>query len=80
MRTIVLLGATALIVGLAARDAGAMGGGNLTPNASPYALFDQQFIALQPTEGRSADIGESYQPAARRSVNVRKTHRPQPVQ
>jgi hypothetical protein len=74
MRTTILLGATLLIVAFATHDAGAMGGGNLAPAASPYALFDQQFMAPSPAEGRSSRIGESYQPAARKGPIIRRTH------
>jgi hypothetical protein len=58
-----MLGAVFAVLAFAVRNAGAMGGDNLAPDASPYALFSQQIITPLPLEGRSADIGESYQPS-----------------
>ena len=64
MRKFTLLGIAASAFALAAAGAGAMGGGRLAPEASPYALINEPFAA-PPSEGRSAAVGEFYQPAAR---------------
>jgi hypothetical protein len=60
MRKTIHIALKASILVLGAADASAMGGGNLSPEASPYALFRQPFSGEPPsTEGRSADIGEA---------------------
>ena len=73
MRMILLLGAAAFVLAVSISDASAMGGGNLGPDESPYALFGQSFPAPL-AEGRTQDIGEFYQPAVRRRVRIKKRH------
>jgi hypothetical protein len=58
MRKIMLLGATAVALTLGAANAYAMGGGDLSPEQSPYALLAPQTLHQSPTsEGRSAYPG-----------------------
>jgi len=58
MRMIRLIAATAVIVGLGAANAFAMGGGNLSPEQSPYAILEPQTLApYGATEGRSVYTG-----------------------
>jgi hypothetical protein len=58
MRKIILLGATAVVLSLGAVNAYAMGGGNLSPEQSPYALLAPQTLAPTGTsEGRAAYTG-----------------------
>jgi hypothetical protein len=55
MRKIMLFGATAVALTFAAGSAYAMGGGDLSPEQSPYALLAPQTLQSSPTsEGRSA--------------------------
>jgi hypothetical protein len=55
MRNIILTGAAAVVLSLGAASAFAMGGGNLSPEASPYAVIAPQTLAPQGThEGRAA--------------------------
>jgi hypothetical protein len=75
VRKIVMLGAVVLVLAFASREAGAMGGGNLAPDASPYALLNEQIIAAPPLEGRSAD-----EPSARQRVRRDKWRPPQRAQ
>jgi hypothetical protein len=72
VRKMVTLGAAVLVLAFASREAGAMGGGNLAPDASPYALLNDEIIAAPPLEGRSA-----YQPSARQDVGIDKRRSPQ---
>ena len=74
MRKILKFGTVVFILGFAVAEAGAVGGGNIRPEASPYALFSQQFNSSPPIEGRSADIGEFYQPSTRHGVSSNKKH------
>ena len=58
MRKIVLFGATAIVLTLGAADASAMGSGNLSPQASPYAILEPQTAPPSAIdEGRAAYIG-----------------------
>ena len=58
MRKIILFGATAVALTLGAANAYAMGGGDLSPEQSPYALLAPQTLHQSPTsEGRSAYPG-----------------------
>jgi len=58
MRKILLLGATAVVLALGSAGAFAMGGGNASPEASPYAILEPQTLAPPAmTEGRAAYIG-----------------------
>jgi hypothetical protein len=55
MRNILLSGATAVVVAFGSADAFAMGGRDLSPEQSPYALLGPQAIPEAPmSEGRSA--------------------------
>jgi hypothetical protein len=74
VRKLVVLGMMASVFALAAAGAGAMGGGRLAPEASPYASFDESFAALR-YEGRSTAVGEFYQPAAREQMGKRRQSR-----
>jgi hypothetical protein len=58
MRNIVLLGTTAVVLTLGAANAYAMGGGNVSPEASPYAILEPQSVAPSVMgEGRAALTG-----------------------
>jgi hypothetical protein len=58
MRKIILFGATAIALTFGAASAYAMGGGDLTPEQSPYALLAPQTLQQSPmSEGRSAYTG-----------------------
>jgi hypothetical protein len=58
MRKIILFGATALALTFGAANAYAMGGGDLSPEQSPYALLAPQTLHQSPTsEGRSSSYG-----------------------
>jgi hypothetical protein len=58
MRNIVLLGTTAVVLTLGAANAYAMGGGNPSPEASPYAILEPQSVARSiMSEGRAALAG-----------------------
>lgn len=58
MRTTLLLGTTAVVLALASANAYAMGGGNVSPQASPYAILEPQTLAPSTmTEGRAAYTG-----------------------
>jgi hypothetical protein len=58
MRKILLLGTTGVVLTLGAANAYAMGGGNLSPEASPYAILEPQSVASSITsEGRAALTG-----------------------
>ena len=58
MRKTLLLGATAVVLALASASAYAMGGGNISPEASPYAILEPQTLAPSTmTEGRAAYTG-----------------------
>jgi hypothetical protein len=58
MRNVLLFGATAVILALGAADAFAVGGGDLSPEQSPYALLAPQTVPYAPmSEGRSAYTG-----------------------
>ncbi len=55
MRNILLFGATAVALSFGAASAYAMGGGDLSPQQSPYALLAPQTLQNPPmSEGRSA--------------------------
>jgi hypothetical protein len=63
MRNTILLGTTAVLFALGGANAYAMGGGsgNVSPEASPYALLAPQTV--QPyatTEGRAAYVSHGY--------------------
>jgi hypothetical protein len=57
MRKIFFRGTAGLLLVFAAIDANAMGGGNISPEASPYALISPRFDPAPSVEGRSADTG-----------------------
>lgn len=58
MRNITLLALAAAAVVLGGADAFAMGGGNLSPEQSPYALIAPQTLQQSPVgEGRAAYTG-----------------------
>ena len=58
MRKILLLGTTAVVLAFGSASAFAMGGGNISPEASPYAIMEPQTLAPSTmTEGRAADTG-----------------------
>jgi hypothetical protein len=58
MRNIILFGATAAFLSLGAVDAYAMGGGNLAPEESPYAILAPQTLGPSwGNEGRSVYTG-----------------------
>ena len=58
MRKIILFGATAAALALGAASAYAAGGGNLSPEASPYAVIAPQTTLQSPmSEGRAAYTG-----------------------
>jgi hypothetical protein len=58
MRKIILLGTTAVALALGAANAYAQGGGNLSPEASPYAILAPQTLAPSVmSEGRAALTG-----------------------
>ena len=55
MNKLTLIGATVAVLGLGLVSAHAMGGGNLSPDASPYAIIEPQVQApLASHEGRAA--------------------------
>jgi hypothetical protein len=55
MRKIMLIGATAVALTFSAANAYAVGGGDLSPEQSPYALLAPQTLQSPPmSEGRSA--------------------------
>ncbi|WP_158816534.1 hypothetical protein [Methylocapsa sp. S129] len=59
MRNIMLFGAAAIALTLSAASASAMGGGNLSPEQSPYAVIAPQTLQQSPMqEGRSAYTGD----------------------
>jgi hypothetical protein len=59
MRKTILFGATAVALTLGAANAYAMGGGDLTPQQSPYALLAPQTLQQSPrSEGRSSYGGQ----------------------
>jgi hypothetical protein len=58
MRKTLLLGTTAVVLALVSASAYAMGGGNVSPEASPYAILEPQTLAPSTmTEGRAAYTG-----------------------
>jgi hypothetical protein len=58
MRKTILLGTTAVALALGAANAYAMGGGPLSPEASPYAILEPQTVApSMMSEGRAALTG-----------------------
>jgi hypothetical protein len=58
MRKIILFGAASLVLSLGAVNAYAMGGGNLSPEASPYAIIAPQTLGPSWTnEGRAVYTG-----------------------
>ena len=58
MRKFVLFGATAVVLALGVAHASAMGSGNLSPEASPYAILEPQTVAPSGIgEGRAAYTG-----------------------
>jgi hypothetical protein len=69
-----VFGIAVSVFALAAAGAGAMGGGRLAPEASPYALLEESFTAPR-YEGRSVAIGEFYQPAAREQMGRKRQSR-----
>ena len=55
MRNMLLLGTTAIVLTFGALNADAQGGGNLSPEAAPYAILEPQTVAAATmTEGRAA--------------------------
>jgi hypothetical protein len=57
MRKIMLFGATAIALALGAANAYAIGGGNLSPEQSPYALIAPQTLQSPLSEGRAVYTG-----------------------
>jgi hypothetical protein len=45
MRKTLLLGTTVVVLALGSASAYAMGGGNVSPEASPYAILEPQSVA-----------------------------------
>jgi hypothetical protein len=72
VRKLIAIGFAISLSALAAAGAGAMGGGRLRAEASPYALLVQPYTVQPSVEARSADVGEFYQPAARWQTSVNK--------
>jgi hypothetical protein len=67
MRNTVTSGAAAVVFVLSAINANAMGtgGGNLSPDASPYAVLEPQTLSPAPmTEGLAALTDEDAQPSS----------------
>jgi hypothetical protein len=59
MRKIIFLGTTAVALAFGAANALAMGGGDLSPEQSPYALIAPQTLQQPPIgEGRAAFTGD----------------------
>jgi hypothetical protein len=59
MRKIMLFGATAIALALGAANAYAIGGRNLSPEQSPYAVIAPQTLTPSPlSEGRAVYTGE----------------------
>jgi hypothetical protein len=75
MRKFVIVGIASVIIAFAAAEGGAMGGGDIAPGASPYALLNEPSVASPSNEGRSADVSEFYQPSIRQVSDKR--HRSQ---
>lgn len=61
MRKIILSATTVVALALGAGGAYAMGGGNASPEASPYAIIEPQTVApLAMSEGRAALVGDDW--------------------
>jgi hypothetical protein len=81
MRKIILFSATAAAVSLGAVNAYAMGGGNLAPEESPYAILAPQTIGPSwMNEGRSVytgpdvDSGAQTAPAIENPIRHKRHH------
>jgi hypothetical protein len=74
MRNMIMLRTAAVVFVLGAVNANAMGtgGGNLSPDASPYAVLEPQTLSPAPmTEGLAALTDEDAQPSSCHPGRVR---------
>ena len=79
MRNFLLTAAAAAALAFSSSGAFAVGGGNLAPEASPYAVLAPQTLdgpgfGRAPYEGRAAFVGEQAAPAAVPHRESRKHH------